>query len=100
MPPKRRRHSPGPGTLGDIPKEAHMITAQKYTETYNLWKTQLQNGAEKIVRSSECRKYLIKNASDGDPLELLQAAVNCIYDLTGDKCFLKEVTQAIERRKA
>jgi hypothetical protein len=77
-----------------------MITAQKYTETYNLWKTQLQNGAEKIVRSSECRKYLIKNASDGDPLELLQAAVNCIYDLTGDKCFLKEVTQAIERRKA
>ena len=76
-----------------------MITAQKYTETYNLWKAQFQDGADKIVRSSEARKYLIKNSSDGDPLELLQAAVNCIYDLTGDKCFLKEVTQAIERRR-
>lgn len=77
-----------------------MITAKQYTDTYNRWTAQLQDGAEKIVRSSECRKYLIKNSSNGDPLELLQAAVNCIYDLTGDKCFLKEVTQAIERRKA
>ena len=76
-----------------------MITAQKYTETYNLWKAQLQDGADKIVRSSECRKYLIQNSSDGDLLDLLQAAVNCIYELTGDKCFLKEVTQAIERRR-
>lgn len=77
-----------------------MISTQQYTDNYNRWKDQLRVGAEKIVRSSECRKYLIKNSSDGDPLELLQAAVNCIYDLTGDKCFLKEVTQAIERRKA
>ena len=77
-----------------------MISTQQYTDNYNRWKDQLRDGAEKIVRSSECRKYLIKNSSDGDPLELLQAAVNCIYDLTGDKCFLKEVTQAIERRKA
>ena len=76
-----------------------MITAQKYTETYNLWKAQLQDGADKIVRSSECRKYLIKNSSDGDPLDLLQEAVNCIYDLTGDRCFLKEVTKGIEERR-
>ena len=76
-----------------------MITAQKYTETYNLWKAQLQDGADKIARSSECRKYLIKNSSDGDSLELLQAAVNCIYDLTGDRCFLKEVTKGIEERR-
>lgn len=76
-----------------------MITAQKYTETYNLWKDQLRDGAEKIVRSSEARKYLIQNSSDGDPLDLLQAAVNCIYDLTGDQCFLKEVTEKIERRR-
>lgn len=77
-----------------------MISTQQYIDNYNRWNDQLRDGAEKIVRSSECRKYLIKNANDGEPLELLQAAVNCIYDLTGDKCFLKEVTQAIERRKA
>ena len=76
-----------------------MITAQKYTETYTLWKAQLQDGADKIVRSSEARKYLIQNSSDGDLLDLLQAAVNCIYDLTGDKCFLKEVTKGIEERR-
>jgi hypothetical protein len=99
MPPKRRRHSPGPGALGDIPKEVHMITAQKYTETYNLWKAQLQDGADKIVRSSEARKYLIKN-SDSAPLEdLLIVAVKCIADLTGDTVFQKEVIRNIERRK-
>ena len=76
-----------------------MITAQKYTETYNLWKDQLRDGAEKIVRSSECRKVLIKNIESADPLDLLQEAVNCIYDLTGDGCFLKEVTNGIERRR-
>lgn len=76
-----------------------MITAKQYTDSYNRWTAQLRESAERMVRSSECRKHLIKNTSDGDPLELLQAAVNCIYDLTGDKCFLKEVTQAIEGRK-
>ena len=77
-----------------------MISVQQYTDNFNMWQDQLRENAERIVKSSECRKYLIKNSHDGDPLELLQAAVNCIYDLTGDKCFLKEVTQAIERRKA
>ena len=76
-----------------------MITAQKYTETYNFWKKQLQDGADKIAHSSECRKILIKNVDSADPLDLLQEAVNCIYDLTGDRCFLKEVTEGIERRR-
>ena len=62
-----------------------MITAQKYTETYNLWTEQLRENAERIVRSSEARKYLIKNTELADPLDLLQEAVNCIYDLTGDQ---------------
>ena len=76
-----------------------MITAQKYTDTYNLWKAQLRENAEILTQSSECRKYLIKNTDTEDPLELLQVAVTCIYDMTGDQCFLKEVTQAIGRRK-
>jgi hypothetical protein len=76
-----------------------MITAQKYTETYNLLKAQLQDGADKIVRSSEARKYLIKN-SDTAPLEdLLVEAIKCISDLTGDTVFKKEVLRNIKRRK-
>lgn len=77
-----------------------MISVQQFTDRYNQWTEQLRESAERMSRSSDCRIFLIKNAESGDPLELLQAAVNCIYDLTGDKCFLKEVTQAIERRKA
>jgi hypothetical protein len=99
MPPKRRRHSPGPGALGDIPKEVHMITAKQYTDTYNRWTESLRKSSEMLTASSECRKVLIKNIDSADPLNLLQEAVNCIYDLTGDRCFLKEVTEGIERRR-
>lgn len=99
MPPKRRRHSPASGAFCDIPKEVHMITAQKYTETYNLWKAQLQDGADKIVRSSEARKYLIQSSETAPLEELLIEAVKCIADLTGDIVFQKEVLRNIERRK-
>lgn len=76
-----------------------MITAKQYTDTYNLWRAQLRDGADKIIRSSEVRKYLIQN-SDSAPLEdLLIEAVKCIADLTGDTVFQKEVLNNIERRK-
>lgn len=52
-----------------------------------------------IFESSECRKTLIKNADTADVFDLLQEAVNCIYDLTGDRCFLSSVTASIERRR-
>ena len=76
-----------------------MISAKQYTDTYVAYKKMLRDYADKIVKSSECRKTLIKNASSADLLDLLQEAVNCIYDLTGDICFHKQVTEAIERRK-
>lgn len=76
-----------------------MISTKQYTDTYNTWKRQLMENAERIADSSECRKTLIKKTATADPWDLLQEAVNCIYDLTGDKCFLKEVTESIERRK-
>ena len=76
-----------------------MITAKQYTDTYVEYKQMLREYNENIERSTECRKLLIKNAATADPFDLLQEAVNCIYDLTGDKCFLKEVTEAIERRR-
>ena len=76
-----------------------MISTKQYTDTYNTWKRQLMENAERIADSSECRKTLIRTTATADPWDLLQEAVNCIYDLTGDKCFLKEVTESIERRK-
>jgi len=76
-----------------------MITAKQYTETYVKYRDSLRANAERISKSSETRKYLIQNA-DTAPLEdLLQEAVDCIYNLTGDVCFKKQVTEAIERRK-
>ena len=76
-----------------------MITAKQYTETYVEYRRMLRKNAERISRSTECRKTLIKNADTADVLDLLQEAVNCIYDLTGDQCFLKQVTESIERRR-
>jgi hypothetical protein len=76
-----------------------MITAKQYTDTYNNYRNMLLDYHDKIEKSSECRKTLIKNVESADLLDLLQEAVNCIYDLTGDRCFLKEVTESIERRR-
>ena len=76
-----------------------MITAKQYTDTYNDYRKMLRDYNEKIEKSSECRKTLIKNTDTADLLDLLQEAVNCIYDLTGDRCFLKQVTEGIERRR-
>ena len=76
-----------------------MISTKQYTDNYDRWTEQLRKSQEMIVHSSECRKVLIKNIDSADLLDLLQEAVNCIYDLTGDKCFLKEVTKGIEERR-
>ena len=76
-----------------------MITAKQYTDTYVEYKRMLREHSERIFKSTECRKTLIKNADTAEPFDLLQEAVNCIYDLTGDRCFLQEVTEAIERRR-
>ena len=76
-----------------------MITAKQYTDTYNRYSQMLRDYSENIEKSSECRKTLIMNTETADPLDLLQEAVNCIYDLTGDRCFLLQVTEAIERRR-
>ena len=76
-----------------------MITAQKYTETYNLWTRQLRENSERIVRSSEARKYLIKNSADAPLEDLLIEAVKCISDLTGDTILPKTVIRNLARRK-
>jgi len=77
-----------------------MITPKQYTDTYNRYQQMLRDYNEKIEHSTDCRIALIKNADTADVLDLLQEAVNCIYDLTGDRCFLKEVSASIERRRS
>ena len=76
-----------------------MITTKQYIDNYNRWTKMLHDYNDNIEKSTECRKTLIKNADTADVLDLLQEAVNCIYDMTGDVCFLKSVTNSIERRR-
>ena len=75
-------------------------TVKQYTETYELWSKMLIENAKRIEDSSECRIFLNKNTKTAPWDELLIRAVECIYDLTGDELFLKQVTRDInERRK-
>ena len=76
-----------------------MISTKRYTDTYNAWCDHLQKAAVNITKSSECRKYLIKNTSSDSWSDLLKAAVECIYSLTGDECFRKQVMAQIEEKK-
>lgn len=73
-------------------------TVQQYTRNYQIWTEELRKNAERIADSSECRKYLIKNAESAPMDELLIRAVECIYDLTGDSQFRDQVIRQIERR--
>lgn len=74
-------------------------TIQQYTEAYNRWSRESIENFKRIEASSECRKYLVKNAKDAPMSDLLIAAVNCIYDLTGDSQFRDQVIAEIERKK-
>jgi len=72
-----------------------MITPTQYTRTYEAYQQILHEEAKRIADSTECRVYLNKNLEHGDAEDLLDHAVRCIYDLTGDTAALK----ALERRK-
>lgn len=76
-----------------------MISTKQYTDTYNTYRKFLREYSERMFLSSECRKTLIKESSNGDPLDLLRVATECIYDLTGDECFRTEVLANLERRR-
>lgn len=76
-----------------------MISTKQYTDTYNTYRKILREYSERMFLSSECRKTLIKESSNGDLLELLRVATECIYNLTGDECFRTEVLANLERRR-
>lgn len=67
-------------------------------ENYERWKRLQQEEARRIKDSSEARKFIIKNLGKKDPLELLEVACRCIYDLTGDTYFGKFTKETLDRR--
>ena len=67
-----------------------MISTKQYTDTYNQYTEMLRKYADNISKSSLCRATMIINAETADVLDLLQEAVDCIYGMTGDECFLKQ----------
>lgn len=75
------------------------ITVEDIAKNLDYYKKALQDEADRIRRSSETRKLLMKNIKTGDPLELLEKACECIYELTGDLIFEDSIKRVIEERK-
>lgn len=76
-----------------------MPTIKEYTENYVRWGEMLRNNADRIKRSSEARKYMIKYGNSAPLWELLDCAVDCIADLTGDELFRQQVKAALGGRR-
>ena len=68
-------------------------------ENYEQWKRMLHEEARRIKDSSEARKFIVKNLGKKDPLELLEVACRCIYDMTGDTYFERHTREMIEKIK-
>lgn len=75
------------------------ITPEDFIKNHEHYEKLLRDEADRIRRSSETRKLLMKNIKTGDPLELLEKACECIYELTGDLIFDDAIKRAIEDRK-
>ena len=65
-----------------------MPTIKQYTDNYVRWREMLQQNAERIADSSVTRVWLNKNVGKTDPIECLEVALRCLYDLTGDETIL------------
>lgn len=74
-----------------------MISSRDYIKLHEFYKTQMHEEAKRISDSTEARAYLMKHIESGDPWDLLEVAVRCIYDLTGDRTILDKVRK--ERSK-
>ena len=77
------------------------IQDQEYYRTVGkmVYNDSVKKNVEIMFDSSECRKYLMKNAESADPFEMLIEAVKCISRLTGDVVFSKQFLEKIERRR-
>lgn len=64
-----------------------------------VYNDNVKKNVEIMFDSSECRKYLMKNAETADLFEMLIETVKCISNLTGDVAFSKQVIEKLERRR-
>lgn len=79
--------------------ETRPPTITQYTQAYELWTSQLRENARRIEDSTDARVFLLQNAESAALEDLLIRAVECIYDLTGDSQFKRQVIEEIERRR-
>lgn len=72
------------------------LTEEDLRNDYSRYQNMLREEARRIKDSSEARKFIVKNLGKKDPLELLEVACRCIYDLTGDTVFRDKVLKELE----
>ena len=84
----------------EIFRKCGISQEQEYFRQFGklVYNDSVKRNVEVMMDSSECRKYLVKNAESAPMDELLIRAVECIYDLTGDSQFRDQVIRQIERR--
>ena len=75
-----------------------MPTIKQYTDNYVRWCEMLRQNAERIADSSVARIWLNKNVGKTDPIECLEVALRCLYDLTGDETMLINAQKIQEAR--
>lgn len=75
-----------------------MPTIKEYTDNYVRWREMLRQNAERIADSSVSRAWLNKNVGRTDPIECLEVALRCLYDLTGDETMVINAQKIEEAR--
>ena len=75
-----------------------MISATQYNKIYDQHRQVLKAEAKRIADSSVARAWLNKNVGKTDPIECLEVALRCIYDLTGDETMVINAQKIEEAR--
>lgn len=75
------------------------LTNEDCRRNYEKWSRDQRIIAEHIKKSSEARKFLIKNIAAADPWKLLIKACEAIYLMTGDGYFWDYMREQIGGRK-
>ena len=75
-----------------------MISATQYNKIYDQHRQVLKAEAKRIADSSVARAWLNKNVGKTDPVECLEVALRCLYDLTGDETMLINAQKIEEAR--
>ena len=75
-----------------------MISATQYNKIYDQHCQVLKAEAKRIADSSVARAWLNKNVGRTVPIECLEVALRCLYDLTGDETMVIKAQKIQEAR--